>query len=291
MSCRYLIVNADDFGICRETNDAIEHLFNEGRITSTTVMIPCPESRDAVNRAVNNKKINMGLHITLNSDFSNKKWRSTASSDMVSSLLDEDGSFFTDINCFYSNAVQDEVGAEINTQYDTAVSLGYTPDHADSHCGTLYGITGRPFLKEAYELCAKHKLPFRFPKSENYIANMFHGNIPPEIIETHAKAVEFAGMMGIPILTDMVTNPFNIKDIPDYKHLKAFYLNAIGNIKEGITELFLHPSYDNREFSAVTPMWQKRIWEYQFLMDDDYMKAIESEGITLVSWRDATFDV
>ncbi len=35
---RYLIINADDYGMSQSTNQAIEHLFNEGFITSTTLM-------------------------------------------------------------------------------------------------------------------------------------------------------------------------------------------------------------------------------------------------------------
>lgn len=290
MSKRYLIVNADDFGLCRETNDAIEHLFNEGRITSTTVMAPCRESEDAINRALNNKRIHMGLHITLNSDYMQEKWHSITPMDKASSLLDDEGNFFTDINCFYRNAKENEVTCEINAQYDFVESSGCKPTHADSHCGTLYGLTGRPFLKEAFELCAKHKLPFRFPKSKDYIVHMFGGNVPKEIYAAHESAVEFAGMLHIHLLTDMMTNPFNIKDIQGFEHLKAFYIGAIRNIKEGITELFLHPSYINREFMSATPMWQKRIWEYEFLLDGDFMKTIEQEDITLVSWDNAPFD-
>lgn len=36
MSGRFLIINADDFGVCMETNEAIERLFNEGRRTAFT---------------------------------------------------------------------------------------------------------------------------------------------------------------------------------------------------------------------------------------------------------------
>lgn len=290
MSDRYLIVNADDFGLCRETNDAIEHLFNEGRITSTTIMTPCREFRDAARRAMNNKKINMGLHITLNSNHEHERWKSIAPKEEVSSLLDDEGRFFYDVSLFYKRAKGEEVSAEINAQYNLAASSGYKPDHADSHCGTLYGITGRPFLKEAFELCVKHKLPFRFPKGKIYVSAMFGGNVPPEIEAAQKSAVNFAQQMGVHILDDMVTNQSGVKDIKSYENLKKFYISAIRNVKEGITELFLHPSGDSSEFMAASPEWQKRIWEYQFLMDDDFLRIIQEEDINLVSWGSAPFD-
>lgn len=290
MSDRYLIVNADDFGLCRETNDTVEHLFNEGRITSTTIMTPCREFRDAANRAVNNKKINMGLHITLNSNHEQERWGSVAPKEKVSSLLDDEGRFYYDVSLFYKKAKGDEVAVEINAQYDLAASSGHKIDHADSHCGTLYGITGRPFLKEAFELCAKYKLPFRFPKGKTYVSAMFGGNIPKEINAAQESAVDFAQKMGVHILGDMVTNQCSVRDVGSYDNLKKFYINSIRNIKEGITELFLHPSGVSREFMSASPEWQKRIWEYQFLMDDDFLKTVQEEDISLVSWGSAPFD-
>ena len=40
---RLLIINADDFGITKGTNEAIINLFEEKSITSTSIMIPCSE--------------------------------------------------------------------------------------------------------------------------------------------------------------------------------------------------------------------------------------------------------
>ena len=35
------------------------------------------------------------------------------------------------------------------------------------------------------------------------------------------------------------------------------------------------------------PEWQKRIWEMEFLLDDDLPKVLEEEDIKLVSWASA----
>lgn len=290
MSDRYLIINADDFGLCLETNDAIEHLFREGRITSTTVMAPAMQSGDAIERALCNNHIKMGLHITLNSDFVKDKWKSIAPVTEVPSLLDEEKKFYHDINCFYHNAKEEEVAIEVNAQYQYVANLGYQPTHADSHCGTLYGLAGRSFMKEAYELCVRYNLPFRFPKSKDFLKIRFGGNVPPELDQAHTNAVDIADRLGISLPNDIITNPFGKKDIESYEQLKEFYLTVIRNLKEGITELFLHPSKSNEVYMSSTPDWQKRIWEYQFLMDDDMIKALQQEGINLVSWDNAPFE-
>jgi predicted glycoside hydrolase/deacetylase ChbG (UPF0249 family) len=289
MSDRYLIINADDYGICRETNEAIEQLFREGRITSTTVMVPGKESQAAIAHAHDNN-IKMGLHATLNSDFAKEPWKSTAANKEVSTLLNADGCFHTDLKCFYENAREQEVALELQSQYQFIEACGYKPTHMDSHCGTLYGLTGRPFMKEAFELCVKYKLPFRFPRSNHYIKVLFHGNIPPVIEEAHKNILKYADFYGVSLPDDIITNPFSVQDISCYKQLKNFYLESIRHIKDGITEVFLHPSKENSVFMSYSPEWKKRIWEYQFLMEDDLQNMLQQEDITLVSWNNAPFE-
>lgn len=289
MHGRYLIINADDFGICRETNEAIEHLFNEGRITSTTVMAPARESGDAIARAAKNKKIRMGLHITLNSDFSGDPWRSVAPAGEVPSLLDGSGNFYHDTERFYNSAKEQEVSTEINAQYSYVAESGYKPTHADSHCGTLYGLTGKPFIREAFEFCAKRGFPFRLPKSGHFIRQRFGGDIPPAVEAAHNAALAYAEKLGIRLPDDIVTNPFSVGEIKDYGSLKEFYLNVIRNLGEGVTEMFLHPSKENAQMMSCSAEWKKRVWEYRFLMDDEMLRTIGQEDIKLVSWDTAPF--
>ena len=45
---KYLIINADDYGLCKSANDAVEELFRNGRLKSSTIMMPCPAAGDAM---------------------------------------------------------------------------------------------------------------------------------------------------------------------------------------------------------------------------------------------------
>jgi predicted glycoside hydrolase/deacetylase ChbG (UPF0249 family) len=290
VSDRYLIINADDFGICTETNEAIQQLFREGRITSTTVMACTEQAITSIELAKRDSKIKMGLHATLSSDFLQRKWGSVATIDKVPSLLDEDRKFYGNLNSLYQKASNQEITIELEAQYHFIKDRGYQPTHMDSHCGTLYGLTGRSFMKEAYEICIKYKLPFRFPRSKNYLKAIYGGNIPTLIDEAHTNAILAADDFGISLPNDIRTNPFSIHQIPSYEHLKSFYLDVLRNMEDGITELFLHPSKENESYLSFSPEWQKRLWEYQFLLEDDVQKIIQQENIKLVSWADAPFE-
>ena len=61
---KYLIVNADDFGMCRAANEAVFDLFRKGCLKSSTVMIPCPAAEEAARFAAENPQYAIGVHLT-----------------------------------------------------------------------------------------------------------------------------------------------------------------------------------------------------------------------------------
>jgi predicted glycoside hydrolase/deacetylase ChbG (UPF0249 family) len=286
MAGRYLIINADDFGMCPETNRAIVKLLHERRLTSTTLMAPCPGAEEGA-RLAREHGFPVGMHITLTSDFPTMPWGSVAPRDKVASLLDEEGHFYHSPQDLYKHGVDGEVELEIRAQYEFITSRGVRVDHVDSHVGTVYGLGGRSFLAPVYRLCAEEKLPFRLPKSDGYLRAMFQGEVPQPFAKAHQQAVAGAEAMGVFLLDHMFTSPHSVKELGSYEALKEFYLQGIRAIPAGITELFLHPSYNNEEIAAVFPEWQKRIWEMEFLLDDDLPKVLEEEDIKLVSWASA----
>ena len=62
---KYLIINADDFGMCRAANMAVADLFQKGGITSATIMTPCGWAKNAGIWAKNNPEHAVGVHLTL----------------------------------------------------------------------------------------------------------------------------------------------------------------------------------------------------------------------------------
>ena len=64
---KYLIINADDFGLNKEQNEAIKDLLKNKLITSTSLMAVASEAKAAVDFA-EDIGFPVGVHITLNSD-------------------------------------------------------------------------------------------------------------------------------------------------------------------------------------------------------------------------------
>ncbi|MDR1531247.1 MAG: ChbG/HpnK family deacetylase [Clostridiales bacterium] len=277
MNEKRLILNADDFGINFETNEAIEELFERGFVTSTTVMAPCRFAEDAVARAKRNGKIKMGLHLTFNSD---RFATCGPLAKNVPSLTDKDGNFYESVAEFARHAAAREVAAEIYAQYEFVTRRGVALTHADNHMGSLYGLTGVSFMKEVLDFCAPNGLPFRFPKNiEGAKSIMRTDTIPPALAAAHAQAVEYAGARSVNLIDNLLTNPVPVADVASYHMLKNIYMDIVRNLRSGVNEIFMHPSK-----SGLAPV---RRWEYELLADNELRELIESEGIRLVSWAEA----
>lgn len=275
-----LIINADDFGICEATNKAIKELLQAKKITSVSLL----SVGDAAEEAIDISKelgIKVGVHLTLNSDFCERPWKALSGASSIT----ENGMLFSDTNRLAKSAKSREVTQECKKQIEYVESSGITLDHLDNHCGTMYGINGRPFFINAFRLARQYRLPFRFPKRGGFLKGYFGDNAPALIKIAHKAIVLTGKVMGAKLPDDIISNPYPIKDIPDYKSLEKYYLDAVTTMGEGVSEMFLHPSYDCAELSALTKEWTKRQYELELLFSEKFSKRLSDEGIELSSYE------
>ena len=283
MTERYLIINADDYGMCHAANEAVEDLFNNGLITSATLMTPCPWAEDALRRAERNERMHVGLHLTLNAEYQTYRW-GPVSRKPVPSLLDEWGYLFQSVPPLLAEAEPEDIRTEIAAQLDWMLARGYRPTHMDNHMGSLYGLMGPGFLPDVFALCAKHGLPFRMPRSP-----VTFGRLPPDIQAILARACAEADRLGVGILDSLLDFGRPLTPSDTYETVKARYIEVIRGIGPGINELFLHPALDTAELRAICPAWQMRVWEHRVMLDDEVGRVIEKEGIKLTTWTEAPF--
>ena len=85
MNERYLIVNADDFGLTRAGDAAIAELFAEGLITSTSILAPARFAEKACKTAAGSG-LHAGVHWTINAEWADEPWPPAAGAARVPSL-------------------------------------------------------------------------------------------------------------------------------------------------------------------------------------------------------------
>jgi len=278
----YLILNADDYGICEQTNAAIFELFEQGLITSASLMAVGPRAPQAAQMAAS-VSYPVGLHLCFNSDNKHNRWKSLSAAP---SLNDAQGLYY-DQKKLARRAKSCDIVCEMEAQYQFLRRAGCLPDHADSHCGTLYGINGRLFFMDAFRFCQKYNLPFRLPKSPRFLDRQFGGKAPSVLLPLHRAVVKRGLAMGVRLLDDMLTNPDPIRKIQRYEVLRAYYMDALREIGPGVTELFLHPSYSPGFYGDPEDEWTKRDYELRLLRSGDLLQLAADLGIQLVSWKEA----
>ena len=64
MAKKYLIINADDCGLCHSANAAVFDLFESGCIKSSTIMAPAPGADEAIEFAKDHPQYAFGVHLT-----------------------------------------------------------------------------------------------------------------------------------------------------------------------------------------------------------------------------------
>jgi predicted glycoside hydrolase/deacetylase ChbG (UPF0249 family) len=112
---RFLIVNADDLGLCDSVNDGIFAAHESGIVTSATLMVRQPAAAAAARRAAQVPSLAVGLHLDLGQwDYVDGEWTVAYH------------------RCDTENA--DAIDAECRLQVDLFRSLvGRDPSHLDSH--------------------------------------------------------------------------------------------------------------------------------------------------------------
>lgn len=272
---KYLIINADDFGLNKEQNTAIKELIKKKLITSTSLMSVAPEAEDATFFA-KEASFSVGVHITLNSDEENELYQSLTGAPS----LGKDGLWYESKNLTFK-AKREDVRKELEAQYRYIVGKGARVDHADSHCGTVYGINGRRFFLDAFDFCREHNLPFRFPKTPGFLERQIGMKIPASVVKIQQMIVRSAEKRGVKLLDDLVSNPWSMDKIKDYDTLRKYYLDAVDNCIDGVTEIFLHPALPNEKHGKE---WQKRDFEYQLIKSGDLLTRAKEKNVQVVSW-------
>lgn len=278
---RYLIINADDFGMCHSSNKAIFKMLQDKVISSTSIMPVCPWFEEAVNYSQQLPGADIGVHLTFTSEWKYYKWGPISNRK---SLKTNSGYFPADCSSFEKNALKDDVIKEIKCQLNKVTAAGIKFTNIDNHMGSLYGLMeGKSFLPALFDICSELNRPFRFPK--NFSAYRKKG-IAREQIAMFEKIRDLALAKNVQLIDYLLEYPFFLQDGEDYHIFIEMIKNILRELKVGISELYIHPALESDEIKAINPSWEKRVMEYSVFYEDEVQKLIEQEGIEIISWKD-----
>jgi len=274
---KVLILHADDIGMCEEANMAVIPYLENQQIQSASVMMPCAYSDEFMQWYKANADYDIGLHLTLTSEWQTWRWSTVADKDLVPSLLNSDEFMWHSVAEVVQNAKPEEVEKEIRAQIEKALSLGVRPTHLDTHMGTLYHIDA--FSKIFMDIAEEYQIPaLIFDLSNDSIIQKFEE-------------------MGVPITDYFIArcNDYSMpkldyfESIPvgnSYEEFRDNFFEVVKSLNPGIAEIIFHPSVESDKLKEITDSWQQRVWEAQLFADPEVIDFLREEQIIFTNWKE-----
>jgi predicted glycoside hydrolase/deacetylase ChbG (UPF0249 family) len=272
---RVVILHADDIGMCHASVSAFADLVDFGLISSGATMVPCPWFPAAAALCRANPHIDMGVHLTLNSEWETYRWGPVSTRDRASGLIDEEGYFYRRQPPVQEYADPATVAVEIAAQFQRAQQAGIDITHVDTHMGT---VAHARFIDAYVKLAREHRVPallLRLDQAGYRALGM------DEL--TAAACVDLATRLegeGLPLLDAM-------RDLPldESEDRVAVAQRVLGSVPAGITHLAIHPSQDTPELRAITPDWPSRVADYRAFTDEGLRRWIKDSGLHIIGYR------
>jgi predicted glycoside hydrolase/deacetylase ChbG (UPF0249 family) len=258
---RLLIINADDFGMCNSTNEAIISALRAGVVRSTTLMAPCPWAHHAMHFLTDHPGIPFGVHLTAISDPLDYRWGPVVSRENVPSLVDRSGYFynFEAMPAFLAQVRLDQLELEFRAQIEAVLAAGLTPTHLDWHA---LRISGRMDIFEIMiRLAKEYGLALRVmgPALIEKVQNLGLPSIDHDFLDSY--------------LLDPTTKP-------------ARYAQLFHELPAGLSEWAVHPGIDNTELLALEPAGtHERQADYEFWTSQAAKDIVKAEGVILIDYR------
>ncbi len=257
---RLLIINADDFGMCHSTNTAIFQTLLEGVVCSTTLMVPCAWSPQAMRMLAQNPTMQFGVHLTAICDGTNYRWRPLTGRDKVPSLVDETGHFYTfaRMDEFFAQVKLDELELEFRAQIEAVLAAGLSPTHLDWHA---LRIIKKPELFEVmFGLAREYGLALR-------------------VRERHL--IEKVQRLMLPVNDYDFLDSYSIATNGKLDQ----YIRLLRELPEGLSEWAVHPGLADAELLAIEPEGaQIRQADLECMLATSIREVIQQEGVKLISY-------
>lgn len=257
---KYLIINADDYGLTPQVSAGIRKAHLDGILTSTTVLVNQPDIEAEVNTVMKDcPKLGLGVHLNITDEMP-----PLLPPERLPSLMSlSDRTVFPENKTLRANMDKLsllEIEAEWRAQIERFVKLvGRKPDHLDSHYHDSFMSMGtmEVMLRLANEFqCAVRMLP------------------DPQ-------------RLWLPQLKVTAPHPnFFVDDFYAEGASLANLQKIIAELKDGVTEVMSHPALPDPTLKFKTGYADTRPLELEALTAPAARESLQAAGVQLISFAD-----
>ena len=273
---RVVIIHTDDIGMCQASVDAFSNLWEFGLISSGAVMVPCPWFLEAAKLSEADPDVDLGVHLTLTSEYETYRWGPISTRDLHSGLMDHEGYFHRLSEGVWENADPEAAFLELDAQISRAKAAGMNLTHIDTHMGS---VAHPKFMQGYIQLSMKYRLPAMVPRmfGEELIDSQ---GVDEETEKMVTRLIQTLEEMGVPLI-DRISS-LQLEDPTDRLGQAK---NELQSLQPGITHFIIHPAKDTPELRLITHSWDCRSADYTAFMSEDLRDFIVEEGIQVIGYQ------
>jgi len=271
-----LVITADDFGLAREVNDAVEIGCSRGILSAASLMVSAAFAENAVERAIRLPRLRVGLHLALTDA------APTLSPRQIPCLVDQRGRLRSDLVRFglelaVNEAARAQMRAEIEAQFRAFRSTGLPLDHVNVHRHFhLHPIVAAMVIDIGSRFGA---LGLRVPREPRRLveSRKFNGRIVEDLCSR---------LLGRRARRSGVVTPEAVFGLRWSGRMTRERLRLLlENLPCGFWEIYLHPATRN-VFPGHAPGY-RYVEELGALLDPTNAEALRRSGRRLCGYGDA----
>jgi hypothetical protein len=256
-----VLFHADDVGMCHGSNQAFLELNSAQIVRTGSLMPPCPWAPEMLLHCRKNPRLDVGVHLTLTSEWAGYRWGPISTRDPASGLLDQEGYFWRRVDSLQRNLQISAAVREMREQIEWVAAAGIDFTHLDTHMGAAI----IPELLEAYvNLGFDYQVPVLLPRQiDDYARSL--GLVGPN----EQAWLDFTGSVearGMPLVDWFrITPGYHVEDGDGGR--AALYEEILAKLPPGITYFSLHP---NRPGDIETIVPERAYWR---TFENDYFRS------------------
>lgn len=274
-----IILNADDFGRHIKINEAVKKAVETGALRSATLMTTGAAFDDAVSVAKSMPALGVGLHLTLVDD------APLSPKENISTLIDKDGKFYPDymsfLKAYFIGRISlEDIKTELSAQFEKMERSGLKITHIDSH----QHLHHAPGVLEIAAQLAKKANVYKMRISHTSLFSGENTNIK--------QLIGRLGLFSLASYAKITAKRQNFKTPDNFAGIVAgdavseeFLINEIQNLKEGATEVMMHPATDNAAITAIAGWEHDFITEYKAASSEKVLNLLKEKNVEVINYN------
>jgi predicted glycoside hydrolase/deacetylase ChbG (UPF0249 family) len=268
---RYAVLNIDDLGASHGANQAFLDLAQRHLVSGGSAMAPTPWFREIAEAAAANATLEVGVHLTLTSEWQYYRWSPLSTVSRASGLIDDDGYMWRDVASLRRHIVPEAAEVEMRAQIERCLSAGIKPTHVDAHMGAAMMADLLPI---ELRLAREYGLFPVLPRTITWAPD-------PKAYQRMLDELEQASL---PVVDHCRATLPKVRD-----ELPQAWQQIIWALPDGLTHFALHATQPG-DFEAISSQhagW--RLAEYELLASGAFAQWLEAAGIRVISYRNLAF--